>query len=38
MGKKRKSGDKEVAKLALIAAILGLITSLVNLIAKLLEK
>lgn len=38
MGKKRKSGDKEVAKLALITAILGLITSLVNLMVKLLER
>lgn len=37
MGKKRRSDDKQVAKLALITAALALITQLVNLIEKLIE-
>jgi hypothetical protein len=37
MGKKKRSDDKQVAKLALITAALALITQLVNLIEKLIE-
>lgn len=37
MSKHKKNGDKQVAKLALVTAVVALITQLLNIVEKLIE-